>query len=728
MTVWAEDPELVATFRAEVEDRLASLQQGLLDLETAADPRRAVGPLFRDAHTVKGSARMLGLSDLLGVAHRLEDLLGAVREGQVGVDADLVGLMLRACDGVRAALPGSPEPPAAGTLAALEAELVVAARGSRGATALPVPTEVVAPEAREHATVRVAARRVDQLVDVVGEADLAARRLERAAGQVADEAAERAAAAAALRDVVRRSGTTLPSEVKDAVARLVGTAGSATGRELRELVTAHRSDLDQLRDGAMGLATVPVSRLLSGLGLVVREVGAVTGRAVRLETSGGEVEVDKQVLDALVEPLRHLVTNAVDHGVDDPERRAALGKPDVAVVRVDVRSTGASVVVEVSDDGAGIDEPAVRRRAVERGLLAADAAGTPLGDVALTTVLLAPGFSTASAVTTTSGRGVGLDVVGEAVARLGGTLDLRTATDRGTTFTLTLPVTLGVMRCLVARVGEERYAVPVGGVVESVALRGGSAVPVTEVAGAPVLLRHGLAVPLLDLGTALGAARRPGTTPVAAVLVRAVGGEGLVAWAVDGLDGESEMVVKDLGGFLGRLPGIAGATLDGDGRVLCLVDLREVGERSTAPVPAAAAAAAEPLGVPAGMGGDGARPRVLVVEDSVGVRELERSILESAGYEVVTAVDGSEGAKHLEGEPFDLVVSDVEMPGLDGFALTRAIRSTRGWENVPVVIMTSRGEDHARQAGLEAGCSAYLLKSEFDQDDLVATARRLVGR
>ena len=214
--------------------------------------------------------------------------------------------------------------------------------------------------------------------------------------------------------------------------------------------------------------------------------------------------------------------------------------------------------------------------------------------------------------------------------------------------------------------------------------------------------------------------------------MRHAGGTGgQLAWAVDRLEGETELVVKDLGPFLGRVPGIAGATIDGDGSVVCLVDLRELADRMLAagapPVAPARVASPAATAVPRTKARSG-RAHVLVVEDSVGVRELERVILEGAGYSVETAVDGLDGASRLRAEPADLVVSDVEMPGMDGYDLTRAIRRTKGWENVPVIIMTSRGEQAARQAGLDAGCSAYLLKHEFDQDQLVSTVRRLVGR
>jgi CheY-like chemotaxis protein len=255
--------------------------------------------------------------------------------------------------------------------------------------------------------------------------------------------------------------------------------------------------------------------------------------------------------------------------------------------------------------------------------------------------------------------------------------------------------------------------------VESLSLK--NAV-VHALAGSPVVVRHGETLPLLDLGTALGVDGE--REPAAAVVVRH--GDRQIAWAVDGLDGELELVVKDLGSFLGRPPVISGATIDGDGTVVCLVDLRELSEdptKHTAASYGGMATGEEIAAVP-----DQNRPRVLVVEDSIGVRELERAILEGAGYEVITAIDGSEGAEKLRDAPADLVLSDVEMPGMDGYQLTRTIRRTRGWEQVPVVIMTSRASEDDQRAGLEAGASAYLLKTEFDQAELVETVRRLVGR
>jgi chemotaxis protein histidine kinase CheA len=717
MAGWAEDPELLATFRAEVEERVASLSAGLLQLESHPSPRQVVLGMFRDAHTVKGSARMLGLTGVLQVAHRCEDLLGALRDERLPVRRDLIDLLLAACDGIASAMPGLEDPVPDEHLTALAEALDRALAGEEPVVVpqwvAPVPDDDVADDDRKAwstDSVRVATGKVYDLLDVVGEAELDARRVERASGGLDALTAEHARWLRTLRDSLPTAGTS--SETSLALTRLVAVGDQLSGaaRELRELVDDAHGRLAMVRDGAMGLAMVPVRRVVAALPRVVRDVAAATGKDVKLVLDGEDVELDKQVLDGVSDALKHLVVNAVDHGCEASADRLATGKPAQATVTVTARAAGGTVVLEVTDDGAGIDDDALRATAIARGVLPPDSTAT---GHALHQVLFLPAFSTAAEVTETSGRGVGLDVVRAAVEALGGTVDLRTAAGVGTTFTLTLPVTLGVLRCLIARLGDERYALPVPGIVESISLKDAT---IHALAGNPVVVRHGTTLPLLDLGSALGVSGE--RSAKAAVVVRH--GDRQVAWAVDRLDGELELVVKDLGPFLGRLPLVSGATIDGDGTVICLVDLREL------------VADARPASLDA-TDDDSARPatakaRVLVVEDSVGVRELERVILEAAGYEVVTAVDGLDGAERLKDRPADLVVSDVEMPGMDGFALTRTIRRTRGWEQVPVVIMTSRGSEDDQRAGLEAGASAYLLKTEFDQNQLVETVRRLVGR
>lgn len=753
MSGWTDDPELVAIFRAEVEEKLASLRQGLLRLEEHPAPKQLIAVLFRDAHTVKGSARALALEAVVSLAHRAEDLLGALRDGRFAVRRDLVDLLLAAAEGIGRAMPGAERPVAPDDLAALVAALDRALEGQDPVEVPRLsapPAELEAEDAGDAAeahgrrtqTVRVPTRRVHDLLDVVGEAELEARRVERTAGQVAAIAAEQLQLGSLLRRAVQAHDcSSLPAPVTESVHQLIAVGERLQGvsRELRSRLEDAQAKLALVRDGAMGMAMVPVRRVVASFPQLVREVSGATGKDVQLVLEGEDVELDTRVLDGVADALKHLVTNAVDHGCQTPAQRAAAGKGGPARVRVGARAAGATVVIEVSDDGCGIDLEQLQSVAVAHGLLAPESTPT---DPQLLSLLFVSGFSTRAVVTETSGRGVGLDVVRTAVEDLGGSVEIESELGVGTRFVMTLPVTLGIMRCLVARIGDERYALPVTNVVETLNLRDATT---QTVAGSAVIMRHGVAIPVADLGGVLDV---PGQrTQRVAVVVRYGGAGEQLAWAVDALEGELELVVKDLGGFLGRLPAVGGATIDADGAVMFLLDLRELALSQLGSGPATSAsrghsgseaeaehdpqeggAGAPGVGSGAHGGARSGRPRVLVVEDSVGVRELQRVILEGAGYHVITAVDGQDGAAKLNQAPVDLVLSDVEMPGMDGFTLTRQIRKTRGWENVPVVIMTSRGDEADKRAGLDAGANAYLLKSEFDQADLVDTVRRLVGR
>jgi chemotaxis protein histidine kinase CheA len=729
VSAWTDDPELLAIFRAEVDEKLATLRDGLLRLEGHSAPRQLVASLSREAHTVKGSARALSLEPVVLLAHRSEDLLGELRDGRQEIRRDLVDLLLAALDGISGAMPGAARPVTAAELdqlsAAFEAALngvnpVDVPRPASGPVAPPPltadPAEPTVPTGS--ATVRVPTRRVHDLLDLVGEAELEARRVERTLGELVALAREQARAAAAVRRSVDAGRAAEAAAELRALGELTEQLrGSAD--ELRERVGDAGDRLVVVREAAMALAMVPVRRVTEKFPQLVREVARRGGKEVALVVDGADVELDARVLDGVADALTHLLTNAVDHGCEEPQTRVAAGKPAAATVRVAARAAGATVVVEVSDDGPGIDEEQLRRLAVERGLLPE---GSSVTGQPLLSVLFTHGFSTVAEATEYSGRGVGLDVVRTAVEALGGSVEVVSQPGHGTTFVLTLPVTLGVLRCLVTRIGDERYALPVTNVIETVNLRD---TPSQQVAGVSVIVRRGTPVPLADLGEVLDV---PGQRqPDAAVVVRYGGPEEQFAWAVDVLEGERELVVKDLGGFLGRRPALGGATIDSDGRVLLLLDIRELAlEQVANGRPAAVALPARP--VPARAAATAGRPRVLVVEDSVGVRELQRVILEGAGYDVLTAVDGRDGATRLDGDPVDLVLSDVEMPGMDGFTLTRTIRRTHGWQDVPVVIMTSRGDEADKRAGLDAGASAYLLKSEFDQAELVSTVRRLIGR
>ena len=763
-----ENPELVATFTAEARERIASLTSGLLTLESGPPSRSVLTSLFRDAHTLKGSARMMGLNGVVELAHVSEDLLSAVRDRRLKPGRELVDLLLAAADGMTRSLPGAAQPLTDGERAELCDALLSALAGKPAAVPQPrggpvnqapeAPDSQQLNEVAERAdlddsaepadaaetsgplaapalvaveTVRVAIPRIHDLLDTVGEAEVDARRVERVTNELATALA-----------MAIRKGNTHPGALEE----LLPAAAA-----LRELVEDHAARVARLRAEAMSLAMVPLARLVAGFPRLVRDLATRTGKLVTLQLVGEDVELDKRVLDTVGEALGHLVTNAVDHGCEPPAVRLAAGKPETATVWVRARASGASVIIEVADDGGGIDHAAVYAAAVEAGLVSGEASN-PLDHI------FAPALSTRKTVSQTSGRGVGLDVVRATVEGLGGQIDVISTPGEGTTFTLTLPVSLGILRCLLCRVGGERYAIPLPSVSETCSLRGAAATPVSHFAGADLLMRDGGAIPLLDLAGVLGSfagtrASRALRKPSAALLTTA--GRRPLAWAVDGLEGEADLVVTDLGPFLsgagergqqaiggGALAGavggitgaagiasaVTGASILDDGSIVCLLDLRTLASVAHAATRAVLRpAAAAPPAADRDSGDTPKALRILVVEDSVGVRELERSLLTSAGYEVETAVDGSDGAAKLIGQPYDLILTDVEMPGMDGLALTRTVRATPGWQAVPVIVMTSRDSESDRRAGMDAGADAYLHKSDFSASDLLGTVTRLLG-
>src|SRR3954470_19538115 len=391
MPGWADDPELLATFRAEVEERVASLQAGLLALETHPSPRQLVTGLFRDAHTVKGSARMLGLAGVLQVAHRCEDVLGALRDGRFGVRRDIIDVLLASCDGITSAMPGVDEPVPDEHLTALADALGQVLEGvdpvdvPQWVPELHVDDDEDSGRVRTSDSVRVATDKVYELLDVVGEAELDARRVERASAELDVLTGEQTKW---LR-MLRQAGVgALDGEAALALNRLlsVGDELLHATRDLRELVDGAHGRLAQVRDGAMSLAMVPVRRVVAGLPRVVRDIAAETGKQAKLVLVGVDVELDKKVLDGVSDALKHLVVNAVDHGCESTGQRLPAGKA----------AQSAGTVAARAADGGGIDESDLRAAAVARGLLPAD---STLNGHALMQMLFLPSFTTADEVT-----------------------------------------------------------------------------------------------------------------------------------------------------------------------------------------------------------------------------------------------------------------------------------------------------------------------------------------
>jgi two-component system chemotaxis sensor kinase CheA len=456
--------------------------------------------------------------------------------------------------------------------------------------------------------------------------------------------------------------------------------------------------LSELQDSVIRLRTLPLVAITGPFPRAVRDLATSSGKQADLVVEGAETQLDRMILEGAAEAIGHLLRNAVAHGLEAPDERRAARKPEVGRVTLRAEQRGDRVAITVADDGRG----------VARELLLRTGDGRPLADV-----MAEPGLSTADAVTDLSGRGVGLDAVRGWVDGIGGEVEVATEPGRGTEVTLLLPLSIAMVQVLLVERGGIPIGIPLLAVDEVVALDRSLALR-----GRRVVEVGGATLPLVDLVAALGGASGPLPERAEAVVVSAGGRR--VALACDRAIGDDEVVVRSLGPLLAGVPGYLGAGILRDGRVALIAEPAHVAA-ATAPVEDVATPAEREPGI--------AAATILVVDDQFTVRELQRSILEAAGYRVVTANDGSEARELLfGGEPVDLVVTDIEMPEVDGFELLDSIRRMPDRSSLPVVIVTSRSREEDERRGLDAGADAYIVKERFDQRVLLDTVQRLLAQ
>jgi len=725
-------------FREETAENIRALSDGLLALEAEADEaaRRAqIDRVFRAMHTVKGSARMLGFEHVGRLAHALESLLGELRQGQRPLDRPLADALLRGGDAILAlALEAVEDRPPTIDLDAIIAELPALT------PALPHPVTLSPghlvtlspghlatlssghPVTPSRQTVRVRVDRLDRMLNLAGELVVGQQLLANHTEQIAalqELAAQQSRALAALEGELARlrfSPTQLQAiEQRLAALREPTSAAGALAQRQGERFARHISQHDQLlkdlEQEVMAARLLPIATTYAGLPRTVRDLAQTTGKQVRLELRGETVELDRKVLELLNDPLLHLVRNAMDHGIEPSAERVAAGKPAQGLLELSAEAVGGEVRVAVSDDGRGMDPQRLRERAVRLGLLSAEAAAL-MPDADAFELIFLPGFSTAAMVTEISGRGVGMDVVRSNLLELGGQVRVESQLGYGTRILLTLPLTLVTTRILLVRVGSATFALPASGCRGITWVRRAE---LRSLEGQPTIVRDDATLAVVALSELLGvAAPRAFATSERAPAVLAGSPQRPVALLVDTLLDEREAVVKPLGALLARQRRYGGAVQLGDGSLVLLLN----------PVLLVQGARAAPVAAPAQ---SARRRRLLVVDDSFTTRELIRSILQSAGYDVTAAVDGADALEKLRAQPFDLVVSDVEMPRLDGFQLTASICAGQAHQVVPVVLITSLASEEQRRLGLEAGARAYIVKSQFNQESLLDVVRQLLG-
>jgi two-component system chemotaxis sensor kinase CheA len=492
--------------------------------------------------------------------------------------------------------------------------------------------------------------------------------------------------------------------------------------ELRRNLAADARRMGQvtndLQEAVRRTRMLPVSAVFDTFPRMVRDLAKDLGKKATLELAGGDTEVDRSVLEQIKGPLTHLLRNCLDHGLEKPAERTAVGKAGEGLIKLSAAQRGGRIVIEVEDDGSGIDVERIREVAVEKNLVPTTEAAQALSDREAMRLIFRSRLSTAPIITDVSGRGVGLDVVRANVERLHGVIDVDSKPGEGTRFILSLPLTVATTYCLLVQVVGQTFALPITNVgrimrVEPHDIDSSNGRAAMRMEGGPVpVARLEDVLGMDDGGDATVVPRQP------AVVIESA--ERRVAFLVSALAGAQEVVIKNLPKPLERVRCTAGATILGTGEVVMILNIGDL-------VLAAESSGARSVRAP--VVDEAAETRtmtVLVVDDSIVTRMLEKSILEAAGYDVAVASDGLEAWNLMQSEEYDLMVSDINMPRLDGFDLTTKVRASDTLKNLPIVLVTSRDSPEDRERGVEAGADAYIVKSAFSQDRLLDTIRRLI--
>jgi two-component system sensor histidine kinase and response regulator WspE len=748
---------MLELFRHEVESQVQVLNAGLLELERHTgdtDPEQLAEPLeacMRAAHSLKGAARIITLNAGVNVAHVMEDCFVLAQQGKLSLRRRQIDALFKGVDLLEriANAPGDDEtwgdnegkPEIDAFMLALSVamtdsgddveETPVIASETAAAVAPAISNEV-----RDSAqagvgggrSVRVSADNLDRLLSLSGESLVESRRLKPFAASMLRVKRLQREAAQAL-DMLQQkmgAGGDAAQVALNEVRALMLQSQHMVGDQLAELemFDRHSVNLSQrLYEEALACRMRPFS---DGAGAgsgnyarMVRDVGHTLGKSVRLDIVGHATQIDRDILEKLDAPIGHLLRNAADHGIESPQQRLQAGKPEQGRITLEARHSAGMLQVNVSDDGAGIDMERLKQAIVTRKLSTEDIVAR-LSEAELLEFLLLPGFSLRDTVTDISGRGVGLDVVADMLKQVRGTVRITSTAGQGTRFQLQLPLTLSVIRSLLVSIDGEPYAFPLAYVNRTLELQRGE-LDVLE--GYQHFSFEGRQIGLVSAHQILqkGELRARGES----VMVVVIGdNEHTYGLAVDRFLGERMLVVQALDARLGKIPNVQAGALMEDGAPVLILDvadmLRSVEKLSVA-------GQLENVGQATAEDAGAARKKVLVVDDSLTVRELERKLLSNRGYQVTVAVDGMDGWNAVRTEQFDLVITDIDMPRMDGIELVTLIRQASHLRNLPVMIVSYKDREEDRQRGLEAGADHYFTKSSFHDETLLQAVVDLIG-
>jgi two-component system chemotaxis sensor kinase CheA len=741
---------LLATFKAEAAEHLTLLSSKLLELEKAtASEKQAeiIEIVFREAHSLKGAARAVNKADIESVCQALEGTLAALKRRELTLSPALFDVLHHTVDGVvklLSTVEAEKSPVEKNQIFEMVRQLQNASKGILSPLAQDVSkTEHAARTAAEPAdTVRVRTAKLDSLF-------LQAEELIPAKLVLAQRSTEARDLKSSLSNWKKQWAKVEP-KARNLRRRIEGkNGGSANGpypvqaavitefldwnqayfksmeNRLNKMALLLEQDqrnigrtVDGLIEDTKRVLMLPFSSLLEIFPRLVRELSRDQGKEVELLVTGGEVEIDRRILEEMKDPLLHLLRNCIDHGIEKPDERkkSKKGLPGKISIALSHKN-GNKVEIAISDDGAGIDLQKVRSAAIKLGLLSGETAGR-LSQPELLPLVFESGITTSPIITDISGRGLGLAIVREKVEKLGGTISAQTRVNAGTTFRIVLPLTLTTFRGVLVRVAEQLFVLPTANVERATRV---SQTGIKTVENRDTIQVNKRTVPIVRLADVLGLSKKVAggrsETSLQAIILGSA--EKQIALVVDEVLTEQEVLVKSLGKQLTRVRNIAGATILGTGRVVPILNVPDLMK---------SAIAGRFMAVQAGVVEETKekRKKILVVEDSITARTLLKNVLEAGGYDVKTSVDGIDAYTKLREEDFDLVVSDIDMPRMNGLDLTAKIRADKKLSELPVVLVTALETREDRERGIDVGANAYLVKSSFDQSNLMEVIRRLI--
>jgi chemosensory pili system protein ChpA (sensor histidine kinase/response regulator) len=772
------DQELAQVFQVEAAEVLDSSDLILRRLRSEPDNIELLNNLRREMHTLKGGSRMAGIMPVGDLAHAAESVLDALGKGAAPVTPPLLDILQRALDGLhqmladvvkgarptpppglipelQGALGGEPPKPAEPTPAApVVAPVATAPAIPAVAPARPLERPAVAAATD---SIRVSAGLLNTLVNQMGESSIFRARIDQGVGAMSFNLNELEQTIARLRRQVTNLATQAEARIQsrqdqgvkahqlefdplelDRFTELqqvtrslmeiaddlgnVGTTLSEHAREIASLLDQQSKVNKEIQQGLMHTGMVRFGSIIPRLRRVVRQAAQELGKRAELLVGGEESEVDRTVLENMVAPLEHMLRNSLAHGIETPERRRAAGKSEIGTITLSLRREGAELVLELGDDGSGLNFDAIRAKGQEKGLLLPDQPATQDELIAL---LLRPGFSTASTVTQISGRGVGMDVVNEAIRTMRGALLIHTEQGQGTRFIIRLPFSLSVTQALLAQVGDHLFAIPLLSIELVTRLKEWEFR--SYLSGEQVQHQHGSrSYPVHNLGILVGGERIAPFEEVTdrrppLLLFRSA--EASAALQVEAVLGNREIIVKPVGPQFNAVPGISGATVLGDGRVVVVLELaalvRNIGSQAQKQTESRALRAAR----------QEARPEkltVMVIDDSITMRKVTARILERHNLQVITAKDGLDAVAMLQTQVPDLAILDIEMPRMDGFEVLAHIRNQATLSHLPIIMVTSRGGDKHRNRAMKLGVNDYLTKP-YQEEQLMQSIRQIFG-